>query len=192
MFKTLAILALMGGMAVSAGAKAPASYVQKPAVVRLEFSDGICSGTIVGAHTILSASHCFSEGGPLVSVNGKPAKQVALVNDGSDHALLTVDIAFPRWATHGGKLKQRLEVHYWGNPAGMADLYRRGYVSGFAREDGAFLLDIEGYKGDSGAGIFDGHGRLVGVVSTLWSIDNFRMIGVYPLAFTDEQWAAAL
>lgn len=59
--------------------------------LRLEMvGGGICSGTAVGPHLVLTATHCFGEGPmvspaeteDLVSVDGKPVAEVKRINDG--------------------------------------------------------------------------------------------------------------
>ena len=54
------------------------------------------------------------------------------------------------------------------------------------------LLDVNGYYGDSGAGVFNTSGELIGVVSLLYQ-DNqngyIKFMGMFPLKFTDAQWA---
>lgn len=59
--------------------------------LRLEIvGGGICSGTAVGPHLVLTATHCFGEGPmvspaeteALVSVDGKPVAEVKRINDG--------------------------------------------------------------------------------------------------------------
>lgn len=59
--------------------------------LRLEMvGGGICSGTAVGPHLVLTATHCFGEGpmvspaetAALVSVDGKPVAEVKRINDG--------------------------------------------------------------------------------------------------------------
>jgi len=48
------------------------------------------------------------------------------------------------------------------------------------------------WYGCSGAAVFDRYGRVVGVVNIVWPfpIIPWRMTGVFPLKFTDEQLAA--
>ena len=59
--------------------------------LRLEMTgNGICSGTAVGPHLVLTATHCFGEGPlvspaettPLVSINGKPVAELKRIDDG--------------------------------------------------------------------------------------------------------------
>lgn len=67
---------------------------------RLEMaSSGVCSGTAVSQHTILTAAHCLHEQhdtvngrhDPLVKIDGVVVREVGVVVDQSDHALVTVN-----------------------------------------------------------------------------------------------------
>jgi len=56
------------------------------------------------------------------------------------------------------------------------------------------MYDINGWFGDSGAGIFDRDGKLVGVISILYSTSDtqpMHLMGSLPLRFTAEQWRQA-
>ena len=188
--KVVAALTLalaLGGAAIPA--KAPRLPVEKPATLLLGFSDGSCSGTAVGPSLVLTAAHCM-EGGPLQAVNGKPAKVGAVLDDGNDHVLLVVEgVVFPRYATIDPRpMVQGQHFRIYGNPGGLRDLYREGYVMGF--EQGWIVSDLIVFRGDSGSGIFSKHGYVVGVVSTMFAYgENFHGMGAKPLAFTREQYA---
>lgn len=191
----LTLALALGG--ASFAAKAPEPLATHEAALLLEFTDGSCSGTAVSAHVVLSAAHCF-EGGPLVKINGKPMSVVGeIIHDGSDHVLLVVSSGpaggkgplprpFRKWAKLGGPMYQGQEVHLWGNPGGLTDMFRRGYVMG--TDKGWWVTDILIFRGDSGAGIFDKSGRIVGVVSTMFaSGENFHGMGAMPMKFSAEQ-----
>lgn len=161
---------------------------------RLQFDDGICSATAVGSHTLLSAAHCFKDAHSL-SIDGVPVEVTKIISDGADHVLVTVSATFEHVAKRGHQPYVGDRIHYWGNPAGLGDLYREGYVSGDWVMGGkaVALLDINGFYGDSGAGIFDADGQLIGVVSVIWQNGNngyIKFMGMYSLRFTPEQWAA--
>ena len=59
----------------------------------------------------------------------------------------------------------------------------------------ARLYQLPIFKGDSGAGILDKHGRLIGVVSFMyhWQDNGFgiQFAGSWKLNFTAEQWREA-
>jgi hypothetical protein len=137
--------------------------------------EGTCSATAVGPHVILTATHCEKDHYSDQEINGlmvdkTAVKMVKRVRDGRDHTLLFLSgITFTEYATIVQyKLGIGDEVSYYGNPARLRDLFRKGYVSHVETEkDGnvLYLLDINGFFGDSGAGIFDQDGRLVLVIS---------------------------
>ena len=159
------------------------------ATVFLQFKDGgTCSGTVVGPSVILTAEHCI-KGTALVRINGQNAKQISVLSDKADHSLIRVSIVFGEWATLGAGMVQGESLHFWGNPRAILDMYRRGYVVG--AHDGLLWLDAGVARGDSGAGIFNERGLLVGVVSKGAQFGGISMAGAYPLQFTAAQWAEA-
>lgn len=183
--RLLAILAVL----MLAGCAAPGVKVSH----RLDFNDGVCSGTAVGRHTILSATHCFI-GSKTLAVDGVPVSIVQLINDGNDHALAVVTMTFDAIAPiHAGTYSGQ-HVHYWGQPAALHTIYREGYVAGYVVDSGKqlALLDINGFGGDSGAGVFDADGSIVGVVSVIYQTSQggyLKFMGLYPLKFAAKQWA---
>ena len=194
--KTL-LLALL----LSLSGCAPSIDTQSMTAVRLEIGEGVCSGTVVAPTVILSAGHCFideeddDEGDPAPApthmlVNGRDVKILAIVFDGNDHALVEVDFFFHDWASIGKQPPVGTHVHYWGNPAGKNFLYREGYVTNY--DHSMMMLNINGFFGDSGAGIFDEAGNVVGVVNII-SFDPikglvFSLMGSAALEFTPQQY----
>jgi V8-like Glu-specific endopeptidase len=171
---------------------------------RLDFDDGTCSGTIVAKDVILSAAHCFEDDDPLdkllghttapptsVLVDGYKVYIEAIVDDGADHALVKVIFNFKDHATLGTPPAVGGKVHYWGNAAKQTNTYREGYVASYRHGD--MLMDINGFFGDSGSGIFDGSGKVVGVISFISPHKSqgltFSLMGAYPLEFTPLQYS---
>lgn len=149
----------------------------KSAAVRLEFANGICSGTATGPHEVTTATHCLT--GRLVAINGLPANLTGSRKTGRDVTVIAVDRTFTSWAKWRDSAPVQGErIRYWGNPLGIADLYRVGYVSGFYNS-GAVLVDVEIGQGDSGAGVYDDRGDLIGVVSGYGTSGPFRMAIVW-------------
>jgi hypothetical protein len=201
--KLAALLALM--LAGCGCSTLPDTVVAvKPAAFRVEFADGVCSAAAVGPTTILIATHCLNHA-EIETVDGRDAKVLSRIDDGKDHTLLRLNIAFDRWAKFGRSPVQGEDFWYYGNPLGMHDMLRKGYVAG--TEDGKLLMDVEGAPGGSGAAVFDRAGRVIGVVSEILqpyceyretpkglppiACTNFRMMAMYPLAFTRKQLAEA-
>lgn len=72
-------------------------------------------------------------------------------------------------------------------------MYRHGYVSGHFVSDNVTITmyDFQGYFGDSGSGIFNSRGQLIGVTSVLYQQTDgayMKLMGSFSLAFTDDQW----
>ena len=174
-------------------ANAPVQVVDEEAALRIVMpsADGLCSGTAIAKHAFISAAHCFTHSDKNIILNGTPVTIVRLLTDNNDHALVIIDAEFKQWATFGPAVKRGDDVHYWGNPGGLEMLYRKGYVTGGKRNE--TLFDITGYRGDSGAGVFNDKKQLIGVVSYLLVIPDgaFSLMGAYPLNFSYNQLKAA-
>ena len=96
---TIVLLAAMVGCAVHM----PKVYQETHSkALLIEVQDGVCSGTAMGPHLVLSATHCFdnTEG---MKINGTAAKVLKRVDDGNDHTFLVVDLTFKAWAQFGLK-----------------------------------------------------------------------------------------
>lgn len=177
----------------------PSQFQAHRTTMTLEFANAVCSGTAIGPHAILTATHCLGDaGGPLVKAAGRVAKMVRHVDDGNDHSIVYVDIAFTYFAkVKQGAPDQGAHIFIYGNPAGMPDMYREGYVSGVYDGDGKHwtLYDLNGYFGDSGSGLFDADGTVVAVNSIMVYITDMggalKLMGSLPLIFATGDLAAA-
>jgi V8-like Glu-specific endopeptidase len=178
-----------------------AANAKAQTTARLDFPDGTCSGTIVAPNTILSAGHCFQgtenewgipEPAPTeMKVDGYKVKILATVFDDNDHALVKVDFTFHDHAKLSKPATVGTRIHYWGNPAGLNNIYRSGYVTSY--HNSAMMMDVNGFFGDSGSGIFNDAGEVVGVMGFL-SVHphdglKFTLMGAAtPLEFTPLQY----
>lgn len=157
----------------------------------LTMEGGTCSGTAVGKNLVMTAAHCFTTG-TLVSIDGKPAKVLEKVEDGQDHAIIRVDRRFRVWSRWFAKARRGDDVTWTGNPQHIVGVVRRGYVAK-VYPDGELLLDAAATGGDSGSGIFNADGRLVGVLSGGYTWTHgasvFTLIYCKPMKFTRKQWA---
>jgi hypothetical protein len=183
----LVLLALLSGCCCAT------TDTAKSLSLKLKFTSTICTGTPVQKDVILTAAHCTDKDRPLSFVGDIPVVTVETVTDGKDHVLIRVSgIEFKKWAAFGPSPTQADKLWWVGNPAGLENMYREGYVVRATKEQ--IYFDAKGFMGDSGAGIFDTQGRLVAVMSGFeyWSDGVsgilFDMSVAFPFAFTEEQW----
>ncbi|WP_423176244.1 MULTISPECIES: trypsin-like peptidase domain-containing protein [unclassified Stenotrophomonas maltophilia group] len=173
--RTLAVL-LLASLAGCADAR--------PSVERYTYrigtqDRGLCSATAVGREVLLTAKHCIAENDSVVYLGDKRVTIRHIEVDGRDHALLWVDERFPVWAQFGPPPKVGDEIEFYGNSEGLNQVYRRGYVAAYL---GAYMYsDAMVGRGDSGAGIFNSSGQLVGVVSAVHIGEIVRYAVSFPL-----------
>ena len=162
------------------------------ATVLMEMDNGTCSGTVIGPHSILTAEHCLTRTKNL-AVNSVPVEVLRVELDHYDHAIVRVNAAYTYWVEVKPGVYQGEEVFNLGNPGKLRDMYRHGYVSGYVVINGRMLyvIDYNGYFGDSGSGIFSMDGKLVAVTSVLDVQANpngfMKVMGAFPLMFTRAQ-----
>ena len=123
-----------------------------------------CSATAVGPNAIETAAHCLQY--PLVTINGRPAKVVRSEGISEDRIRVVVSVKFRSWAPLGRPVVGE-RVRWWGQPGGMSFVYREGHVSLVAPN--GVMVDGTVCYGDSGSGLFNDAGELVGVVSAMTS-----------------------
>jgi len=142
----------------------------------------------------------------VILVNGKRCEVWRVIDDGADHALVTLSRDCPQKhvARRGKEPKVGDEVFCWGSPGDFFDLLRVGRVAGKAKMPEASEWPVLQYpalrltgafaRGDSGAGVFNMQGELVGVISFGTMSHTFPpnlFTGMLPLRFTRAQWRAA-
>lgn len=143
---------------------------KKPAVfdsvLRISLpGNGVCSGTVVGVKTILTATHCI-ENTQKIILNEVSYDIEKILSDSRDHTFVVLKNSnFKNIAKLGSYPKTGDNVYYFGNVGGKVLLLRKGYIA--ARHDWKFYIDAEVYYGDSGSGVFNEDGEVVGVVTTI-------------------------
>ena len=166
--------------------------------------DSVCSATVVGVSTILTASHCIEPTALVVGIEGVPVLIHSVQRDLTDHALVQVQMTFENIAEilPDAVPVQKDRVRSWGNPGGMEDQYREGYVAGVCPVADCFPPQVKvpaeyvttyafpGWKGDSGAAVFNPAGKIVAVISTVHPVGpGYIPMGSLPFTFTAEQLA---
>ena len=218
---SLAILSTLLALVGCSQIGTPSIHDQSMTAVRLDVTDGTCSGTVVAPTIILTAAHCFEEDtspkedtsikvksspkkkkeadhkkdetadpNTSMKINGRETKIISIVSDGNDHVLVEVDHVFENYAVIGARPIAGDHIHFWGNPARLNMVYREGYVSHFIH--GMMMMNVNGFFGDSGGGIFDDSGHIVGVINIInvhpYMGVMFSLMGSDPLEFTDQQY----
>jgi hypothetical protein len=164
-----------------------------------------CTATAVSPHVLLTAAHC-DESNTQIYIDqkkgalNKPSEVSAVYLDHHDHLLLVLPNenfkAFIHYSSEG--TTQGAHVFFYGNPNGITDIYREGYIAGQeTAEDKKIRVDAPVYlmaaptvQGDSGAAIFDvTTGNIVGVIT--YAVDDGQFAGFYALDFSQSQLHAA-
>lgn len=164
--------------------------------------DASCSATAVARHALLTASHCEAPTDDL-TIDGVPGYKVgARLRDGNDHTIyLIANADFDKFVPVTVREFQPGEnVFIWGNPSiGEGIVYVRqlhkGQYKGTHSFKGRFIdvLGFQGFHGDSGSGVFNQSGELLGVVTFIGQVpmspagDVIVATGAVRLAFSKEQ-----
>jgi hypothetical protein len=179
-------------------------------VLKSEDEKAGCSATAVDEHVLLTAQHCDIEDAELyVDSNPLPLQITDKIFDERDHMLLVIPGA--HFKEHIVLNMDNYEapvqgegIYMWGNPDGIRNQYRVGYITGtlvipkgeddIAPGQPVWLMDLNIEHGDSGSAIYSAKdGRLV--LITTYGI-NFRggshFGGAYALHFTNVQIAQAI
>lgn len=142
---------------------------------RLTMESGICSGTAVGPDLLVTAQHC----GDIKAVGGVPVTVEVVERGDRDFVLLRVrGVEFKTWARRGAAPRQGDRLRWWGNPVGEADVYREGYVARVS--EGVIVIAAQICKGDSGAGLFNRRGEVVGIVSAMTASQHCQFALSFP------------
>lgn len=172
---------------------------------------GQCSATAIGPHALLTASHCELPT-DTITINGADSAILALRRDGNDHTIYFVDRKFDSWATVNETLPDVGDnVFIIGNSAGIDGVLRKGYVAMIKKPEVTesifsegkipvvLVYDINGFMGDSGAGVFNEAGEVQGVLTAAQVEESkqgdqtvsIKFMDGFKLAFTAADLQAA-
>lgn len=161
----------------------------------LRFDNGVCSGTAIGPHAILTATHCLDY--KTLVVRGRNVIVEKRMDDGNDHSILIVAQTFKTWSKFSSAPVLGESVYVVGSPNGLPGIYSRGSAAGTTvGDDGrlSYLFNLPTWFGDSGAAIY-GHGGIVAVVTAILTLNDGRaalyLVVAYPFNFSAEQLTEA-
>lgn len=151
----------------------------------VELGNNGCSATKIGPHALLTATHCVDDDNPsrkrpeVLLVDDKSTRVKKFIDDGKDHTIMIVNDTYKTWASMAAPPPVGATVFFWGNSE-FDDLFRRGVVCGYYQmdlwkgvwADAVMVLDIMFSGGDSGSGLFNEQGYLVGVASAVHMWDD--------------------
>lgn len=194
---------LLSILATTSGCSAAASprLASHEASVSLGTSDKLfCSGVAVKPHVVMTATHCLPPGMKEIWINGVKQPLVILASDVTDHSLIRIKQRM-KPVRFGAAPEPGDFVFIWGMPSGAPFMFRQGYYSGLVNSNGEVVsvYDLNIWGGDSGSGIFDARGKLVGTtismlgrhVSNGTVLYTWKMAVSRPYSFTDKQWKEA-
>jgi len=161
--KAILIALLAFGLIAATATYRPTLADMRASALRIRTVDGICSGTAIAPHKLLTARHCFND--RLVSVNDVPMQALKFDHEGDDTVVVTVSGTFKQWARRGPKPVQGERVRFIGNPMGEPGVYREAIVSRV--RPGQIILQGMVCAGDSGAGLYSDRGEVVGIVDAM-------------------------
>lgn len=157
-----------------------------------------CSSTVIDTQALLTATHCFVDEKPAVGtvfmVNGHLYTIEKFANDGNDHTIVVLTgTPFPASdiASVGNNVELSItdEVYMLGNPGGMRNMFRRGYIAGFSRNSEGLWVhaDFRATGGDSGSGIFNADGKIIGVLERVGGPGKVEFANFRAFNFTNQQ-----
>lgn len=156
--------------------------------VRIETDSGIGSGTIIqssDSKSVVLTNRHVVDGATSVEIQNEGIKlepdKIFFAPGGLDLALIEVSGNLgPAAQISHDKPNRGAGVLLAGSPAGLNDVVTWGHVSGFLKMDEkvafeAIQTDAAGNPGNSGGGLFDGKGRLIGVFEFKIRIDPLQL-----------------
>lgn len=161
------------------------------------FKDGSrCNLTPIGAHTVLTATHCVDKAIKTIDIDKKGNSVVVLrkMYDKEDHVILLLAYTFKDWANISQEsVSLGQSVFIAGAPGVFNKLYRVGVYSGrtMINHKDMMLFQLPIFYGDSGSAIFNQQGQIITTITCNASLtgdnDYVGFACANPLAFTKHQ-----
>lgn len=156
-----------------------------------------CTATAIGPHTLVSAHHCWVADSKLFLDGNKTPHEFQAIFDSHDTMLLVVpDVTFTHLDTFNPRSDSPVQgetVHFYGNPGGVLDQYRTGYITGHtidtpdgvAPEQILWIAAAPVIGGDSGSLVLDTKGQVLGVLT--YGIAEGKFFAFFSPTFTQAQ-----
>lgn len=171
-------------------------------IVSVSEERALCTAYAISPHALLTADHCIQQD-MKIYIDQPKIKLIKdsyiseILFDHHDHIIIIFpNEVFKDFLEYNpAEPLQGEHVYFWGNPKGLTDQYREGYVSGYKKivdpeeidlNTPIYLFVFNVIPGDSGSPIFDSSdGHLVSLIT--YSEFDGHFGGGYNFAFTKEQ-----
>lgn len=194
----LLILALLGASGC-VSAQPPYSELE-PKTGQLLNGESLCSATTLYRHAIATTKHCVIGAPKQLRYQGVLVNVTGYLYDETEGVIVLVDRDLGQGVGIGPLPRVGDEVSIIGNPAAIEQVIRRATYAGVGEYPDTgkpfMWIDCRCWSGDSGAGVLDSKGRLVGIFWGALRIHyqdklaypvEFYFSIAYPLSFTDGQ-----
>jgi hypothetical protein len=148
-----------------------------------------CSGTAVGKHALLMATHCeIKQDNKFLALDGTVVEIEERIRDGADHTIVILKgIEFKNYARIVINYPFELgeNVFIIGNPGNLDRVLRKGYfaATNYKSMVPTRLYALDGYFSDSGSAVFNEKGEIVDMISAILSENTFVSVNGDTVSF---------